>query len=194
MLTRRALLVSLAALATPARARPTPYVLDPGASHVGFSFRLMGGLQRGDMPVTRADLVVDPADLAASTADVIVNPARARTGFFFVTDTLKSPAVLDTARFPDIRFTSTAVRLAPTGRLSDGAALIGNLTVRDVTRPVTLDAALFRPPGTAPDDLSVLTITLNGQISRAAFGATGYPEAVDDTIWLEITATIRATG
>ena len=84
MLTRRALLVSLAALATPARARPTPYVLDPGASHVGFSFRLMGGLQRGDMPVTRADLVVDPADLAASTADVIVNPARARTGFFFV--------------------------------------------------------------------------------------------------------------
>ena len=193
MLTRRTLILSLAALATPGFARPIPYQLDAAASRVGFTYRLGGGLQEGQMPITRADVLIDPADLGASTADVVVNPAGARTGFFFATEALKSATVLDTDRFPDIRFRSTAVRLAPSGRLSDGASLIGDLTVRDITRQIELDASLFRPQGSAPDDLSVLTITLRGQISRAAFGATGYADIVADTVGLDIQAMIRAT-
>lgn len=192
MITRRDFTLSLAALATPGFARARPYQLDAEASRVGFTYRLAGAPQRGEMPITRADLSVNPSDLGASTADVIVNPARASTGLFFATDALKSASVLDTDRFPDIRFTSTAVRLAPSGRLSDGAALIGDLTVRDITREISLEVSLFRPPGSDPDDLSVLTITLSGALSRAAFGATGYADIVADTVGLEIAATIRA--
>lgn len=192
MFTRRALLLTVAALATPALARPQTYVLDPDASSVGFSFRISGALQQGSMPITRADLVVDPTDLAASTADVIVNPARARTGFFFATDALKSKSVLNTADYPDIRFVSRRVTLAPSGRLSDGATLSGDLTIRGITQDITLDAALFRAAGSAPDDLRELSIRLSGEISRARFGATGYAQLVDDTVTLNIAATIRA--
>ena len=52
----------------------------------------------------------------------------------------------------------------------------------------------MRPPGTAPDDLSVLTIELSGEMSRTAFGATGYPELVADRVGLDIRAVIRAVG
>ena len=67
-----------------------------------------------------------------------------------------------------------------------------DLTVRDVTRSVRLDAQLFRPPGTAPDDLRLLTIELSGSMSRSSFGATGYPELVSDTVGIDIRAVIRA--
>ncbi len=192
MITRRSVLFALAALATPAFARPTKYVLDAEASRVGFTYRLSGAEQSGEMPITQADLLIDPTNLEASTAEVTVNPARVRTGFFFVTEALKSAGVLNTDAYPDITFRSTDVTLAPSGRLSDGAALTGDLTVRGITHPVTLTADLFRPPGTAPDDLSVLTITLTGQLSRSLYGATGYAGIVDDSVGLDITAQIRA--
>lgn len=192
MLTRRLLILSMAAWACPAIARPTRYVLDPDRSRVGFTYRLSGALQQGEMPISRATLMVDPDNLSASTADVIVTPAGARTGFFFATEALKSASVLNTDAYPDIRFVSTAVRLAPSGRLSDGAALIGNLTVRDKTQQISLDTSLYRQPGTAPNDLRVLTVRLAGEISRSSFGATGYSDLVDDPVGLDIRATIRA--
>jgi polyisoprenoid-binding protein YceI len=192
MFTRRAFLACLAATASPALARAQQYRLDAQSSRVGFTYRLSGALQQGEMPITRAELDIDPQNLAASTARVTVNAAGARTAFFFATDALKSAQVLDTERFPDITFVSTAVELAPSGRLSDGAALIGDLTLRGITRPVRLKADLFRAPGSAPDDLSLLTIRLRGTLSRAAFGATGFADLVADEVSLDITAVIRA--
>lgn len=200
MLSRRTLIASLATLASPvtlalpASARPMRYALDPDAARVGFIYTVSGGEQTGQMPITRADVIIDPVDMAASTVDVVLNPARVRTGFFFATEALKSQSMLDTDQFPDIRFTSTEVQLSSSGRLSDGATLIGDLTVRDITRTVTLEAALFRPRGTAADDLSVLTIILSGAISRSAFGASGYRDLVADTVKLDVEATIRAMG
>ena len=195
MFTRRFLLLSAAAgAAFPAQARPRSYRLNAAASRVGFSFTLSGVAQRGEMPVTRADLQIDPTDLGGSLADVSVDPSRAKTGFFFATDALKSDSVLATARFPEIRFVSTEVALAPSGRLSDGAALLGELTVRGITRSVRFEADLFRPAGSAPDDLSRLSIRLQGALSRSAFGANGYGDLVADAVTLDIQAEIEAVS
>ena len=180
--------------ATPCFAQPVRYELDAEASRVGFLYTVNGGEQTGQMPITRADVVIDPLDLADSTVDVVLNPAQVRTGFFFATEALKSQALLYTAEFPEIRFTSTDVKLAPSGLLSDGATLTGDLTLRGITRSVTLTASLFRPRGSAPDDLSVLTIALRGGISRSTFGANGFADIVDDAVGLDIVATIRATA
>ena len=122
------------------------------------------------------------------TADL----TAARTGLIFATQAMKSASVLDTERFPTARFRATRVTLGRSGRLSEGAALDGDLTLRGITRPVRFDAALFRPPGSAPDDLSLLDIRLRGAISRTAFGAAGYPDLVADGVGLDIRARIRA--
>lgn len=63
--------------------------------------------------------------------------------------------------------------------------------MRGVTRPVIFEAELFRPPGSAADDLSQLSMQLKGRISRSAFGAAGFGDLVADTVGLNITAVIR---
>jgi polyisoprenoid-binding protein YceI len=92
---------------------------------------------------------------------------------------------LDTARHPTITYASTAMR-----RTAEGAEVTGRLRVRDVDRPVILAARFFRQPDRDPGDLRELVIELTGSLSRAAFGATGFPDLVGDRIDLRILATI----
>ena len=69
----------------------------------------------------------------------------------------------------------------------------GDLTVRGVTRPQTFTARLFRPGKAAPGDRSRLTIRLEGDLSRSAFGAAGYAGVVGDRIELDIQALIETS-
>ena len=195
-ITRRIAFLFLAALALApaATAGPVAYRLDRGASRVGFGFSINGLPQRGTMPIDSARITIDPANLSHSSVDVTVAVTGARTGLFLATEALKGEQVLDAARFAEIRFVSTAIRLAPDGRLSGGARIIGRLTMRGITRPVTLNASVYRPPGSAANDLSRLTIRLSGAISRAAFGASGYAGLVNDQVTLDITAVIFTGG
>lgn len=173
-------------------AAPTRYQLDAKASSVGFTFTLGGGPQKGAMPVSKAKIIVDPANLSASRVDISLDVAGARTPLPFARKALTGPDVLDVARYPTIRFVSTKIKLAADGRLSGGAQITGRLTMRGVTRPVSLAASLFRARGSAVDDLSVLTVQLKGQVSRSAFGASGYGDLVADNVGLNITAVIHA--
>mgnify|MGYP003681888048 CR=1 FL=1 len=143
------------------------------------------------MQVATAEILVDPANLAASRVDISLDVDSVRTPLPFARQALIGPDMLDVGQFPTVRFTSTKVRLAADGRLSGGATISGNLTVHGVTRQVTLDAGLFRAKGSAPDDLSLLTVQLSGQLSRSAFGASGYGDLVGDPVDLNIVAIIR---
>jgi polyisoprenoid-binding protein YceI len=151
-----------------------------------------GARRKGEMPVDRADFQIDPSNLAASSTDVTLRADQVRAGFFLVTSILKSASMLDTDRFPTIRFVSTAVRPAPSGRLSEGAKLTGELTIRDVTQAVNFDARFMRREGSAADDLSRLTVRLGGRISRSSFGASGYRNLVGDEVELNVTMAMRA--
>lgn len=183
----------LALWPTALMAAPTQYVLDAKASQVGFSYTLGGGVQKGSMPVAQASITVDPENLTASHVDITLNVASVRTALPFATQALIGPKVLDAAQFPTIRFVSTKVALGPKGRISGGAQITGQLTMHGITRPMTFDAGLFRTRGSASDDLSALTVHLTGQVSRSAYGATGYTDLVADMVKLDITAAIQAT-
>ncbi len=172
-------------------AAPARYELDATASNVGFLFTMGGAQNKGTMQVSKATILVESANLAASRVDISVDVASVRTPLPFVRPALIGPEVLDAARYPTIRFVSSKVKLAPDGRLSGGAQITGKLTMRGVTRPVTFEASLFRVKGSAKDDLSQLSVHLTGQVSRAAFGATGYGDLVADMVGLDITAVIR---
>ena len=74
--------------------------------------------------------------------------------------------VLDAARFPTIEFTSSELRPAAPGHYR----LDGDLTIRDVTRPVALDLVVR---GVIPDvwDKSRLGLTATTDIQRSDYGA-----------------------
>lgn len=182
----------LATWATGTLAAPAPYTLVPANSTISFTFTVNGSPQTGTVPVETARIFVDIARLTDSSAQVTANIQKARTGFLPATQALKSPDILDATNHPMVRFASTRIKLGARGRISEGAQIDGDLTLRGKTRAITLEANLSRPPGSAPDDLSVLFVALTGSISRSAFGAAGYASLVDDRVGLDIRAEIRA--
>ena len=131
------LLILLALLTEPAVAKPLPYSLDNQTSQVGFTITMGGTPLKGLMPVTRADLLLDFDRAANSKASVTLNAAAARMGLPFAADAMRGPTILDTARFPDITFTSTRIRAQGTGAIIDG-----RITIRGVTRPIRLLAQI----------------------------------------------------
>lgn len=182
----RALAIVLAMLgAVPAWAAPERYLLDTARSSVGFIYVLQSNPTRGRIPIINADLLLDFGNLARSKVTVRLDATRAAAGIIFATQAMRGPSVLDARHHPVILFQSTSVR--PEGR---GAVITGNATLRGVTRPMTLNAQIYRQRGTDPGDLQRLTLHLKGRIDRRAFGATGYPNMVGNWIDLVIVARI----
>ncbi len=171
-------------------AAPQTYALQADRSEVGFVYSLSGGQNRGSMPVQAADISIDFDQFSNSRADVTVDVTRARAGVIFATEALKADSVLNAVAHPTIRFQSTAIRANDPRNLSDGGQIDGMLTIRGVTRPVTLNVAVFRQQGTAEDDLSQLSFRISGAVRRSEFGATGYADLVDDVINLDIAARV----
>src|SRR5262249_48843457 len=75
-------------------------------------------------------------DLAKSWVEVTIDAATIDTGTEQRDNHLRSPDFFDVEKFPQLRFRSTRVEDAGNGRLR----VIGELTIRDTTREVILDA------------------------------------------------------
>lgn len=184
----RPLLLLILLLATPAHAAPVAYVLEPERSTVGFATDFGQQAITGRMPVTQANLTLDFDNAGNTTIDVILDVSRATASFPFAAQALKGDKVLDARRHPTIRFVSTRVR-----RDGAGATVQGDLTIRGVTRAVTLQATIFRPQGQAAGDNSHLTVQMQGAVQRSDFGAVGFADMVADEVRLDIVARIAAT-
>jgi polyisoprenoid-binding protein YceI len=122
--------------------------------------------------------------LAASNATITIDAASIDTNVPLLDKMVKSDSLLDVTRYPEIRFAST--RFERTG--DSRGTLTGDLTIRGVTQPVTLDVTFN---GFAPDPLTkkdTLGFSADGHFSRGKFGlATWYP-AVGDDIHVRIQA------
>ncbi|MGV6812324.1 MAG: YceI family protein [Brevirhabdus sp.] len=175
--------------ALPVWAAPARYVLDADRSSVRFFWDVNGAPSRGAMDVAAADLVLDLRQVSRSRVTVEIDVGSATARLPFAQQAIRGPEILHAARHPRARFESTSVR-----REGDGARIDGLLTLRGVTRPVTLRADIYRQQGSQPGDLSALTIRLTGAISRAEFGATGFARLVGDTVRLDILARIERAG
>lgn len=185
----RVLILAVACLAATGRgeAAPRSYQLDSEESTVGFSVGFGPDEITGTMPVRAARMTLDFERAAGSSVDVTLDASGAVTNIFFATQALRAPKVLDTGRYPDIRFLSRAV-----ARQGDGARVSGDITIRGVTRPVDLDVVIYRRRGSDAGDLSRLTLLLTGSLSRSAFGASGWDDLVGDRVDLRIVARVTA--
>ena len=139
------------AAATPGGGAPVTYSVDGAKSsvrvHVGKSgaFSFAGHRHEVEAPVA-GTVTADAEHLDASSVDLTFAAARMRVlpegeppgDAAKVEETMRGPKVLDTARFSDIRFQSKAV----TGRATTGGgydlSLAGALSLRGVTRDVTV--------------------------------------------------------
>ena len=112
--------------------------LDPAHSSVIVSARhMMVTTVRGRLQVSDATIEFDPEHPERGSVEARIDAASIDTGVAPRDEHLRSPDFLDAAQHPHIVFRST--RIEPAG---DGYRIHGDLAIRGVTRPITLDAEI----------------------------------------------------
>ena len=125
-------------------------------------------------------LHLDPANLAAARIDIRMDMQSARTGTKDVDDVMRGKDFLDVQRFGEARFASEAVSALG----GDNYEARGKLTIRDVTRDVTLRFTLRIQGGQATARGRLGIKRLDYGVGRNEWAATTY---VADEVTIEFT-------
>jgi polyisoprenoid-binding protein YceI len=177
-----AALLATAALSTSAFAAPETYVTDANHTFPSFSYSHFGY----SVQVSRFDKASGKItlDRAAKTGDVdiTIDMKSVSTGSAAFNTHIQGEDFLDTAKFPTATFKSTSVKF-------DGdkpAAIDGNLTIKGVTKPVTLAVTAFHcmPHPMMKKDYCGANAT--AKIKRSEFNAGKYAPNVGDEVTLTI--------
>lgn len=112
------------------------WTIDASHSGIHFSVRHMVFAKvRGRFGAYSGTLKLDEADLTRSAVEVEIDAESIDTGVADRDKHLRSADFLDVASFPKLRFVSKKIEKQGSGYL-----VHGELTIRDVTRAVTLEA------------------------------------------------------
>lgn len=146
---------------------PTTWQIDPSHSSAEFAVRhMMVTTVKGRVSSVEGAINLDESDLAHSSVAVSLDAASIGTGEPKRDDHIRSGDFLDVERFPKMTFAST--RIEPD---REGYRIVGNLTIRDVTREMGL-AAAFVGRQRDPWGAERAGFTAQGVIDRRDFGLT----------------------
>jgi polyisoprenoid-binding protein YceI len=150
-----------------AHADTVEWKFDPSHTNIGFSVpHLVVSSVEGRFREASAKVALDEADISKSQVSVEINAASIDTGDAKRDEHLKSPEFFDVKRFPKVSFKSTKIAKA-----GPAYKLTGDLTIRDKTKSVTLDATLSAPVKT-PWGHQARAAKISGKIKRADIGLT----------------------
>lgn len=184
--------LSLVLATAVAQAEPLEWSFDSAHSQIGFKVAhlVVSNVSGRFKEVQKSSIVIDDQDASKDRVEIEIKADSISTDEAKRDEHLKSPDFLDTKKFPLIKFESTKVVKA-----GKGYKVTGNLTIRDVTKPVTLDATLSAPIKN-PWGKQVRAATLAGKIKRGDFGLTWNKAletggvVVGDVVTLEIQAEV----
>jgi polyisoprenoid-binding protein YceI len=145
----------------------TKWILDPTHSEVEFKVKhMMISTVSGKFTQFEADVQTQEEDFTTARVAFTIDANSITTGNEQRDGHLKAPDFFETAKFPQIRFTATKYENVD----NDGSyEVYGDLTIRDVTRQVKLDAE-FGGVIKDPWGNTRAGITVSGKINRKEFG------------------------
>jgi len=164
------------------------YAVDPAHTQVTWTLNHMGfSMLSGQFGAQGGTLTLDPANPSAAKLDVTFAVDQLSVTAAPFANHLKSKDFFDAATYPTARFVSTAVKVS-----GNSATITGNLTIKNVTKPVTI-AATFVGAGTNPMSKK-LNFGFRGTttIKRSDFGLGYATPVVADTVDLAINAAFTA--
>ena len=166
------------------------YQIDPAHSRVGFVTKHMTvSLIRGHFREYKGTVTTPNDDIGSAQVDLVIQAASVESGIEARDNHLRGDDYFAVEKYPELRFKSTSIEPAGGGRYR----VAGDLTIRDTTKPVTLEAELGGPVQD-PFGNTRAGITLTGAISRKAFGLTANPTiegggpVIADEVKLEVEA------
>lgn len=177
------------------------YVSDPNHSSVSFDVQHLGlsfyNLKFGTFDAT---VTFDPANIAASKVTATIKPTDILAGYpsdyvanhpgtkfkTWEDDLANSANFLDAGQYPAITFVSTSVE--PSGERS--AKVTGDLTLKGVTKPVTLDVVFAgETDAHAFAKVPAIGFSATGTFKRSDFGLDYLaPSIVGDDVSVKIEA------
>lgn len=150
-------------LTSPAIAPSGSWAIDPSHSSVSFSVKhMMIATVRGRF--TDFSGTVHIAEDGSTAITGVVQASSIDTNEPQRDEHLRSEDFFEAATYPEIRFSSTSI-----DQTSEGYRIAGELTIKDVTRPVILDATV-NGLGTDPWGQERLALEARGEINRKDFG------------------------
>ncbi len=169
-------------LSTTALAAPETYVIDGKHTLPRFEYSHFGySTQLSRFDNASGKIVLDRAAKTGSV-DVVIDAKSVNTGSALFNEHIQGEDFFDTAKYPSITFKSNILKF-------DGDKLVavdGKLTVKGVTKPVTLNVTSFHcmPHPMLKKDACGANAT--AKIKRSEFNAGKYAPNVGDEVTLVI--------
>lgn len=182
-LTRLALVATaMASLCGATLAAPETFIIDGTHSFPRFSYSHFGySTQLSRFDKTRGKIVLDK-EARTGSVEVIIDMKSVDTGYSVFNEHIQGEGLFDTGKYPTATFKSTKVVFQG----DKPVAVEGNLTIKDVTRPVTLTITSFQAmphPMLKKDAIGANATT---KISRTEFHAGKHAPYVGDEVTIDI--------
>ena len=157
------------------------YQLDPTHTYPNFTINHLGfSTLHGRFGKTTGSLSMDKAK-GTGSVDIVIDAASIDTGFKKRDDHLRSPDFFNVVEFPQITFKSTKVTFK-----GNGATLVGDLTIKGVSKSVTLDVSSINCGVHPFSKKDVCGFDATTQLKRSDFGIKYALPAVGDDVMLSI--------
>jgi polyisoprenoid-binding protein YceI len=164
------------------------YAVEPTHTQIVFAYDHMGFTNNlGVITQPTGTLSLDKANLSASKVSVELPIANLTTGIPALNEHLAKPEFFDAAKFPTATFVSTGVK--PDG--ATGATITGNLTIKGITKPVTLDAEFYGAGANPMNKKENIGFIATGTVKRSDYGMSMAVPMVADTVELKIIAAFQ---
>ena len=160
------------------------YTLDPTHTDVLVQWTHFGFSQpSAQFGISEGTLTWNADDVSKSSVQVTM-PVTAINSFVAKLDEhLKGGDFFDAGKFPNATFKSTSVAAAGTNKLT----VTGDLTIKDITKPVTLDVTLNGAGEHPMLKKQAIGFSATATIKRSDFGVGAYAPNVSDEVQLRIT-------
>lgn len=147
---------------------PITYEIDPVHSSIHFTVRhMMVSNVRGEFTKVSGTVKFDPKKPESSTVEAAIDAASLDTRNDQRDGHIKSADFLDVEKFPTLTFRSKKIQAS-----SDGGKVTGDLTIRGITREITLDVEGPTPEIKDPSGKYRIGASATAKLSRKDFGMT----------------------
>ncbi|GKW28858.1 YceI family protein [Pectobacterium brasiliense] len=168
-------------------AMPLNYTIATDKTAIALSWQAFGHLSQASLDGVTGNITLDAEKEINDRIDVKIPITTLQASNRLLTYQLKSSLFFDAEHYPDITFTSSRVVALGHGHFR----VFGSLSVKNVQRPVILDATLEEHGGNVSDE-EALFLHATTAISRSAFNMDRFTGVVDDRVAISIDIQAKA--
>ena len=174
----------IASATTLAIAKPATYIIDSSHTATVFTWNHFGfSTPSANFSEIKGEIKVDNDKPEKSSVNVIIPLSSLNTNVKALDEHLKTTDFFDAAKYPMITFKSTKVETTDKKNFK----ITGDLTIKNVTMPVVLDAVLNKQAEHPMTKQQAIGFNATTSFDRSAFGVGAYVPNVGDKITVNIT-------